>query len=360
MATNETFSNTSSNSNNIIHVSSNSANSSNNNRFDTSSINNSDSSKGISDEDFMAVIKDFPAVYDRRSEAFKDKAFKEEAWEKIAEYFDMRIEDVKRRYDTIRTRLSRYLKKAKEGYWINDTSNIMDSKIDFMNWLVPHIKTRESSILNSENMRRDIMLSNLAGTEFTDHTSGNDKRTEQLFFGGGSTSIEDSTTEDRISMIQIAENNSNRRSVTSHDSDEQRDEKPPLISLLDDKKEFHKDFSTRKRKYNNNIPAHKHESDEEDYRHRLKNERERNSRFANHNEQLRPSQNFDPKMNDGYDEDDHYCKSLVGRFKRLDSKHKAYLRSTIEKAFFDIELGYVQFPKQSSNDVIPSTSHLQS
>jgi len=49
------------------------------------------------------------------------------------------------------------------------------------------------------------------------------------------------------------------------------------------------------------------------------------------------------------DEDEHYCMSLVGRMKKLDSKKKAYLRSTVEKLFLDFELGYVQFPKQQAS-----------
>ena len=49
------------------------------------------------------------------------------------------------------------------------------------------------------------------------------------------------------------------------------------------------------------------------------------------------------------DADEHYCMSLVGRMKKLDSKKKAYLRSTVEKLFLDFELGYVQFPKQQTS-----------
>ena len=106
----------------------------------------------LTDEEFMEVIRDFPGVYDKNHEDFRDKSKKEECWEKISDILNVRIEDTKRRYETIRTRLSRHLKRIKEGYWSIDSKDI---KLDFLHWLMPYIKTREAPFQFKNDIKRD-------------------------------------------------------------------------------------------------------------------------------------------------------------------------------------------------------------
>lgn len=324
----------------------------------SSPTTNTDASK-LTDEEFMQVIKQFPAVYDRRSEPFKDKCCKEGAWEKISECLGVRVEDVKRRYDTIRTRLSRYLKKAKEGYWVNDVTNLVDPKIEYLNWLVPHIKTREST---TELFKRDANSDGLAA-DLTELSSNHDKRDEHSFFSN----VQTDDADDRISMIQIAAESKSMRSSNEsngniqHDSGDERDEKPRhnlihhISSSTVDSSNVATSGGVRNRMFsmqNRGKRSRVFDSDDEQQYHRI-HRAVKSPLSSNAFEKQTPSP---PKLTraDAYDDDDHYCKSLIGRFKRLDSKHKAYMRSTIEKIFLDFELGFVQFPKQPSDSTVSS------
>ena len=75
------------------------------------------------DSIFMEIIREFPTIYNRASKDFKDRNKKANSWKKIAEYLGQSFEDVKRRYESIRTSFSRYLQKrrGKSGSGVEDT-----------------------------------------------------------------------------------------------------------------------------------------------------------------------------------------------------------------------------------------------
>ncbi|XP_046842194.1 uncharacterized protein LOC124436332 isoform X2 [Xenia sp. Carnegie-2017] len=54
-----------------------------------------------SDRSFMEIIRDFPTIYDKRTNGFHDKRKKANCWRRIAELLETTTEEVERRYKTI-------------------------------------------------------------------------------------------------------------------------------------------------------------------------------------------------------------------------------------------------------------------
>ena len=67
-----------------------------------------------SDEAFMGIIREYLTNYDRSYKDFKDKSRKSNCWREVAQRLDEPFEIVKRRYESIRTQYSEYL-RAKKG-----------------------------------------------------------------------------------------------------------------------------------------------------------------------------------------------------------------------------------------------------
>eukprot|EP00111_Clytia_hemisphaerica_P009846 TCONS_00028867-protein len=323
----------------------------------------------LTDEEFMEVIRDFPGVYDKNHEDFRDKTRKEECWEKISDILNVRIEDTKRRYETIRTRLSRYLKRIKEGYWTIETKDI---KLDFLHWLVPYIKTRDAPFQYKHDNKRDFSVS--YDDDDVQHQENGSGESSHHFMTQHGDDNDDVT---RVSMIPIGDSGGKADSSSSASNHEEEPHNPlPIVTSVSSVIDLESTSGSmhsaiRKRKYienhtNNNInnkspsmytpPPPTNISSNHNQVHTPK-QHSYDKPLLLHSQQ--PINNSTPNAGNGasstgvtkqqsLDEDEHYCLSLVGRMKKLDSKKKAYLRSTVEKLFLDFELGYVQFPKQSS------------
>ena len=67
----------------------------------------------VTKRQLMDEVQRYPAIYDRFSEAFRNKFTKLNAWKSIAETLKMNAEDAERRYTSIRSAFGRYLKKLK-------------------------------------------------------------------------------------------------------------------------------------------------------------------------------------------------------------------------------------------------------
>ena len=94
---------------------------------------------------FMQIIRDFPTIYNRASKDFKDTNKKANCWRTIAQRLGEPVDSVKRRYETIRTDFSRYLRK-KKGKSGSGAGNIeMDAKYEHLLWLKTIIISRPTS-----------------------------------------------------------------------------------------------------------------------------------------------------------------------------------------------------------------------
>ena len=60
----------------------------------------------------MDIIKEFPVIHNHAYADFKDRNIKKNAWRKISELLDVEERECIKRYESIRTTFSRYVRKA--------------------------------------------------------------------------------------------------------------------------------------------------------------------------------------------------------------------------------------------------------
>ena len=94
--------------------------------------------KRITDSQFVKEVRKYELIYDKSCKGFQDRRVKGNCWKKIAE--------AERRYKTIRTAFSWYLAKVngRLGSGVSEVGSI-DPKYEHMRWLMPFIKSRQSS-----------------------------------------------------------------------------------------------------------------------------------------------------------------------------------------------------------------------
>ena len=91
-----------------------------------------DSNHEFDDVQFMEIIREFPTIYNQSLKDFKDRNKKSNCWKAIAEKVGHSVDQVKRRYESIRTQFGKYLKsrKGKSGSGSGDVP--IDPKYDHL------------------------------------------------------------------------------------------------------------------------------------------------------------------------------------------------------------------------------------
>ena len=97
------------------------------------------------DVEFMEIIREFSTIYNQRLKDFKDRKNKPNCWKAIAEKVGQPVDQVKRRYESIRTQFRKYLKskKGKSGSGRGDV--LIDPRYEHLRWLKNFIVSRASS-----------------------------------------------------------------------------------------------------------------------------------------------------------------------------------------------------------------------
>jgi len=72
-----------------------------------------DEASSYSDEAFMGITREHPAIYDRSYKDFNDKSKKSNCWREVAQRLDQPDDIIKRRYESIRAQYSKYLHARK-------------------------------------------------------------------------------------------------------------------------------------------------------------------------------------------------------------------------------------------------------
>ena len=62
------------------------------------------------DFELMDKIQEYPTIYNQSSRDFKDKTKKQNCWKAVAKHMNEFLVVVKKRYESIRTQFSKYLK----------------------------------------------------------------------------------------------------------------------------------------------------------------------------------------------------------------------------------------------------------
>lgn len=272
------------------------------------------SESDIDDVEFMEIIREFPIVYNRSLKDFKDRNKKSNCWTAISEKVGQPIDQVKRRYESIRTQFGKYLKSRKGRSGSGSGDIPLDPKYEHLRWLSNYIVSRASSgnfratplrcstptpanmAVVSENILSEG--SNDENNELPEHASDKDEE------GEDGDSLDVPVSNHKTTDLSISE-------VSSK-------EKPVIKSWV--KKE------SRKRQLE-------------------KTDAQLNKAMNNLNESIalhKKSATEEKKM----DEDELYVLSLANRLRNLDRRQKAIVRSAVEKVFLDVELGYYNVPQQ--------------
>lgn len=273
-----------------------------------------DSNHEFDDVEFMEIIREFPTIYNRSLNDFKDRNKKSNCWKAIAEKVGQPVDQIKRRYESIRTRFGKYLKsrKGKSGSGSGDVP--IDPKYEHLRWLKNFIVSRASSgnfkpipsntstpaIKSVEAVSEDVIDSDDETINQPPSTLLSDK--------------EDGDDDENDLNISV----SSRETADSPISEILSKEKPikPWVKKESRKRELEKTDAQLNRAMNNlseSIALHKKSAPKE------------------------------KKM----DEDELYVLNLANRLRSLDRRQKAIVRSAVEKVFLDIELGFYNAPQQA-------------
>ena len=101
---------------------------------------------------FMNYIREYPVVYDSALKEFLNRNKKKNAWRSIAKRFKATPELATNRYNTIRTRVGRYLRRVRpSGSGTGDFT--VQPEYEGLKWLFPFIKSRNTvnNIMNMNN-----------------------------------------------------------------------------------------------------------------------------------------------------------------------------------------------------------------
>ena len=284
------------------------------------------------DTSFMEIIREFPTIYDRRKNDFRDKRKKANCWRRIAELLETTTEEVERRYKSIRTAFSRYLSKQrlKSGSGLSDIPNI-NQRFENLGWLVTHITSRNGA----SNLELSLSVSQPRVTAKEPDAAEESLETENTLSGQNSMTFNDSVSvDDELFEDQESELN--------HSEAEKEPTTDNGVSHTSAKKRHKKDYDSAMSwvgaKVSNKAQLKK--TDEQIQQAMAKLDKSLNY--------LEKSQNEEPTSTKEMDEESLYCLSLASRMRRLDARKKALIRNSIEKAFMEVEFGSFSMPTTSS------------
>ena len=108
-------------------------------------------------EAFMNYVRNYKVIYDRNSKDFKIPLKKNNAWKEVSLTLGIEADEAKRKYNTIRTRFSKYIRKLKSIRSGSGRDAVPEIKGEFehLRWLVTYIKHRQGSA----NFRRHVSIS---------------------------------------------------------------------------------------------------------------------------------------------------------------------------------------------------------
>ena len=177
-----------------------------------------DEREGIAD--FMDVIQEYPSIYNRSSQDFKDKLKKGNCWKAVANRVCEPVDVVKKRYENIRTQFGKYLKKRKGTSGAGTTDIIpIDPKFERLIWLRNFIVSRP----NSGNFRRKQTITK-SNVELTDSDEDEDNCTSSN--NEGEENSEFVEKENSCSQSKPSDEDASNAQESKTESQQQRNRKP--------------------------------------------------------------------------------------------------------------------------------------
>ena len=314
----------------------------------------------VTNRQLMDEIQRYPAIYDKFSEAFRNKFTKLNAWKSIAETLKMNAEDAERRYTSIRSAFGRYLKKLKSVKSGSGRSAVPTNKeMEGYMWLATHISHRattcnletvedsesDSTVAFSEN---DV---NTSDQDLADNSDGNHVRTAgadfDLVSGDEAFSLAETFCPDQdnganeeppqandqsFSAIYITPNNKPKRKFIA--------EKSPLETCTEagSSSISKKLKSSGKGQATSTVRSWSAFEKHNDLDHALLQTCKNINKSSSQAEPKPASVPIEPE-----DEETLFCKSLIPQLKRLPSREKAFAMVHIKTLLTNYE-----FPSSTS------------
>ena len=242
----------------------------------------------INNEILMNLIQNYRVIYDKTCREYRDVRKKKSAWKEVADKLGMEVDEAVRRYNSVRTNFSKYLKRQKKGK-VSGTGKKDIPKIkeeyEYLRWLTVHIKHRNTT---TNYARRRLLTEGVSDPEVDDDLCNADDQANNDEHNSA-----DDETDPVIDDVKSASDEEDGEVLKSETKPKQpwaKVNKPPSSAELD------KQFLHTMSNINKAISSEKTE-----------------------------------------DEDKLFCLSLVSNLKALDSKHKSYAKLQILKVFNDIE-----------------------
>lgn len=102
----------------------------------------------------MEEIRQYPCIYDKYDKDYADKTAKNNAWAAIAGKYGITAMEADRKYKTMRSSFTRYLKKKRNtapGY----KSPPLPVAFANLDWLAVHIDHKETALRYTSNGNKD-------------------------------------------------------------------------------------------------------------------------------------------------------------------------------------------------------------
>ena len=287
----------------------------------------------IDSKTFMNCVRNYKVIYDKSLKDFKVPSKKNNAWREISATLGMDMEDAKRKYNSIRTNFSKYLKRVRSTGSGSGRSDLLEIKEEFeyLRWLLVHIKHRKSTTNFKRKQTPDI-ISN-SNSFISSPSTGTMVDADQEMDGDDEEGIE--------SESLCSEEARRTATATSHIE---------IDKAIDDVSS--PDLSLEERiGENQNVPGAKQGDGTPECEPPKGKKRpwskevnppatnEMDREFLKALKSLKKSieQPEKEKKQDEMDDDYHFCLSLVGPLKNLEPRFKSMAKFQIMKIFNDIE-----------------------
>ena len=274
-----------------------------------------------SNKQLMNTIRKYPAIYDKSCPEYKNQRVKSNAWLAVSKSLGMDVSLVQKRYNTIRSNFSKYLKdlKGKSGCGRGDIEIRPD--LEYLRWLITHIKHRQTS--SNIKLPCPELLSPVTTVADID---GN----EQL--------VDTDTSGAELSASINGEN-----SVGSPDGSV-----VSAASSVDNKKgQDIQSFNKRKRGQSEETAGNRPWAKSRGFESEVVKTMQGINASLLHLSDLTTPEN-ENKGNANEDEDSLFCLSLVPKFKRIPTLLKSTLQMNILKTINDMEVLVQQQMRQEN------------
>ena len=113
---------------------------------------NGASTSAINNEELMEHIRRYPVIYDKSAAHYRDARKRANAFKAIEQAMKLEAGDALKRYSTVRTRFSKYLKSLQLPSGSGNTVTL-NSEYESLRWLICHIKPKSNTSSNYSRKR---------------------------------------------------------------------------------------------------------------------------------------------------------------------------------------------------------------